>query len=866
MFKPNFSVVTRLRRWLHAACLVALVVPCFRAAASCFPPPAGIIGFWEGDGNAIDVVGGNNGTLVSNANATATGFVNSAFGFDGVRSFVQIADSAALRPTNFTIEAWINFTGLTSTISGNAPSGQQYIIFKQNSRTTNFEGFALTKQVNAGSHHVFHFTVIGSGGLPAAAVDSTTFIATNTWYHVAAVRDSSSVYLYINGALQAQTNVSAAQDYGSHPLYFGSTGQTYDGKFYGRLDEVSLYNVALDSGTIASIYNAGASGKCHPPPNDAFANATVISGVSNTVSGTNVNATHEYGETNLPTFQPSGGVSVWWSFTPPDNGTLSVILRTNFAYPFFLAAYSGSAPSNLTLLGDSFRNIGNQFLEQLLTNMSCDVQKNVPCHVSVDTIDGSSTGAFTLSFQYTEAPANDAFAARIPIASTSAIITGSNIAASLEANEPVHSGNQPGRSVWWTWTPASNQPVVLTTSGSTFDTVLDVYINSTLNTLSLVAGNDNCYTFGGTNGPSADPSSRVSFNALAGVPYQIAVSGATNDSGNVSLNFVNVAIQSIVSVTRTVQSDSSVTFNATLQITNMRPSVTGPLRIRLVARPGYLYTQQMADSDPSFISTMDAPDEGIATFNFPSPGTLAADSSTQLTVSGTVDPPYFTDSTGWGFGRVVVAILEENVSGSWKQLDGRLIVTGVWPNVGGYGGPGGGVVTVNAGFGTPGGNPGSIVVSIGPPLALRMGGAWRVSPTNYGSMGELRFFTNFTSNSYSLVVQSTNFTIEVNPVTFLASPSNQNMYITPGSVVPLNLLYTIPSPKLKYSAANGLAISALQTNTGYIIESASSSQMVSGNWQTVTNIILLTTNSTAINNTKPTAISNQFYRAVWSSQ
>ena len=297
-----------------------------------------------------------------------------------------------------------------------------------------------------------------------------------------------------------------------------------------------------------------------------------------------MNATRESGETNLPTSQPSGGASVWWSFTPPTNGTLSVIINTNFAYPFLLAAYDGSSPSNLVLLGDSVRSIGSPALEQLLTNMTCDVQKSVPCHISVDSYDGASgTGAFSLTFLYTEAPANDAFAARIPITSTTATVTGPNIAASLEPSEPAHSGNQPGRSVWWTWTPTTSGPIVLSTYGSTFDTVLDVYTNSILSSLSLVAGNDNCLSFGGTNGPAGDPSSRVSFNAIAGVPYQIAVSGATNDSGNISLNFVSVAIQSVVSVQRTVEGDSSVDFTATLQVTNMGPSVTGPLRIRLAA-------------------------------------------------------------------------------------------------------------------------------------------------------------------------------------------------------------------------------------------------------------------------------------------
>jgi len=33
------------------------------SAQSCVPPPAGLVSWWPGDGNANDIVGQNNGTL-----------------------------------------------------------------------------------------------------------------------------------------------------------------------------------------------------------------------------------------------------------------------------------------------------------------------------------------------------------------------------------------------------------------------------------------------------------------------------------------------------------------------------------------------------------------------------------------------------------------------------------------------------------------------------------------------------------------------------------------------------------------------------------------------------------------------------------
>ncbi len=238
--------------------VLSVIVP-----GSCFPPPAGLVGWWPGDGNANDIAGTNNGILQGGATASAIGVVGSAFSFDGTNAFVQIPDAPALKPTNLTLEAWVMFSGLDSALSGTAPAGDQYIVFKQNSRTSYFEGYALEKfRLESANGDVFMFTV-GSASGEEVFLPSATLVSTGIWYHVVAVRGSNFMQLYVNGQLETQTNVSFAQDYGTKPLYFGTSGDTgWDGKLKGKLDEVSLYNRALNSNEVAAIYAAGAAGKC----------------------------------------------------------------------------------------------------------------------------------------------------------------------------------------------------------------------------------------------------------------------------------------------------------------------------------------------------------------------------------------------------------------------------------------------------------------------------------------------------------------------------------------------------------------------------------------------------------------------------
>ena len=305
---------------------------------SCIQPPAGLISWWPGEGNANDIIGTNNGTLMGGATATNAGVVGSCFSFDGVNSYVQIPDSPTLQPTNLTIEAWVLFNSLDS--SGSANPGHQYIVFKQNLDDVNFEGFSLGKDrwnhvpnPPATNGDVFYFLVSSSDGSQTAEADSAITISTNVWYHVAGVRGPNFVQIYVNGQLQGQSSVSFSQSYSSLPVYFGTSGENYwDGKLAGQLDEVSLYNRALSASEIAAIYSAGAGGKCTGTVNSG--NPPVI---------TNQPAWLAVVVSNNATFTVgvSGDVplSYQWYF----NGTNAVGINTNsLALPIVQVTDAGS--------------------------------------------------------------------------------------------------------------------------------------------------------------------------------------------------------------------------------------------------------------------------------------------------------------------------------------------------------------------------------------------------------------------------------------------------------------------------------------------------------------------------------------------
>jgi M6 family metalloprotease-like protein len=121
-------------------------------------------------------------------------------------------------------------------------------------------------------------------------------------------------------------------------------------------------------------------------------------------------------------------------------------------------------------------------------------------------------------------PANDNFASAQGLTGNSATATGTTRGATREINEPDHSTDTDGfswlgdHSVWYGWTAPSSGPVSFDTCQANIDSILAVYTGSSLGSLSRVTDNNN-------NCPS-DWGSKVTFNAVAGTTYRIAVGDA----------------------------------------------------------------------------------------------------------------------------------------------------------------------------------------------------------------------------------------------------------------------------------------------------------------------------------------------------
>ena len=124
---------------------------------------------------------------------------------------------------------------------------------------------------------------------------------------------------------------------------------------------------------------------------------------------------------------------------------------------------------------------------------------------------------------------NDLFANRINLGSAANFnVVGSNVNFTREVGEPAQSGDI--NSAWWQWTSPGTGLVTIDTFGSDFDTFLTLATGSTIDSLSIVDQNDDA---GGTL------QSLITFDAIAGTSYQIAVDGFLDRTGSIALNLAS---------------------------------------------------------------------------------------------------------------------------------------------------------------------------------------------------------------------------------------------------------------------------------------------------------------------------------------
>ena len=210
--------------------------------------------------------------------------------FDGVNDYILMPNNAELQIADGTVEAWIK-ADLQSDYHGIVVKQFSYGLFIK-------DGYLMT----------YDWRIMQD-------VTSGTFVATDTWHHVAITFQSgvaNGTKFYVDGILKATVTYTVDATGVGHELVIGR-GATYSNQqlYHGLLDEVRIWNVVRTQSEIQTAMNAPLMGNetglvAYYNFNNGTANGN-NSGVTNladVTSGVTTNGT-------LNSFSLAGNMSNW---------------------------------------------------------------------------------------------------------------------------------------------------------------------------------------------------------------------------------------------------------------------------------------------------------------------------------------------------------------------------------------------------------------------------------------------------------------------------------------------------------------------------------------------------------------------------
>ena len=218
-------------------------------------------GFDEGSGpTALDASPSHASGTVSGAAWNTAGRHGSALSFDGTNDSVAISSTAALDlTTGMTLEAWVRPTSL---------GGWRTVILKERPGNLSYALYA-----SDGNAHPSSYVTVGGA---ERSVTAPSALPLNTWTHLASTYDGTTIRVFVNGVQAAASAATGSITASTSPLKIG--GNSVWGEWFaGLIDEVRVYNRALDAGRDPGRHDdPGGSWTAAPPPPPPPPNAATV--------------------------------------------------------------------------------------------------------------------------------------------------------------------------------------------------------------------------------------------------------------------------------------------------------------------------------------------------------------------------------------------------------------------------------------------------------------------------------------------------------------------------------------------------------------------------------------------------------------
>ncbi|MEL7185753.1 MAG: LamG domain-containing protein, partial [Pseudomonadota bacterium] len=286
------------------------------------PPPATPVSLWSGEGNALDSIGSNDGTLFGGTTFD-TGRVNQSFVFDGSNDYMDIGQP--LSEAEGTVVFWVRRNGPLT-----AGSDVFFGSVGNNLQRT------PTLFVRTGETLLWEFNNV-------TVQNSGVSINAGEWYHLAMTWQPSGantqVQVYVDGTLVDSGTSATPADFQANVLVGAYRDRSVVNQYANAsIDEVAVYDSALTSTEVQDLYNAA------PPITTVTITSITPSTGGN--SGPSSGMLVARGA-NLP--PPSGSTAVISNGTTTANGFIFQSPSTTSAYWVRLPTGFPTGPATLQI-------------------------------------------------------------------------------------------------------------------------------------------------------------------------------------------------------------------------------------------------------------------------------------------------------------------------------------------------------------------------------------------------------------------------------------------------------------------------------------------------------------------------------------
>lgn len=207
-----------------------------------------LVSYYSFEGNANDMSNNNHNGEV-NGPVPASGKIGLAYNFDGVNDIVKAEGSSLVLNKSVSVSVWFKSNSLQNGVS---------IIEKSCDGSGNVYPFSIRLLTNFVNFQVSN----GINCNPYVNTGAFDFDSLTRWHHIVAIDNKleSELVMYLDGTAVASINNSCIKD---ATFDFGSDvsigGRCYGNYFNGTIDEIKIWNYALNYSEVISEYSRGGS-------------------------------------------------------------------------------------------------------------------------------------------------------------------------------------------------------------------------------------------------------------------------------------------------------------------------------------------------------------------------------------------------------------------------------------------------------------------------------------------------------------------------------------------------------------------------------------------------------------------------------